>query len=271
MTFIEKFNSIKKKNSILCVGLDPEPSLIPPSILGEKNPILKFCRELVDATTDLVCGYKLNTAFFEASSGFDTMAEVKEYIGDALITIADAKRGDIGNTARMYAKAFFDNMGFDAITLSPYMGYDAIGPFASYKDKMSFILCFTSNPGSKDFEELLVQENTATDLSVQPLWKSVARKVNEWNENDNLGLVVGATKPDALQTIREITNISLLVPGIGKQGGDIRDVIGYGGIVIPTVSRSIIYASRDKDFAEAARKKTEEFMENIRSKLSINN
>ncbi|PIP11702.1 MAG: orotidine-5'-phosphate decarboxylase [bacterium (Candidatus Stahlbacteria) CG08_land_8_20_14_0_20_40_26] len=260
MKFTEKFYGIKEKNSILCIGLDPDPSLIPPSVLAEKNPILKFCRELVDATSDLVCGYKLNTAFFEASSGFDTMAEVREYINDALITIADAKRGDIGNTARMYAKAFFDNIGFDAITLSPYMGYDAIEPFASYKDKMSFILCLTSNPGSKDFEELLVQENTDTDLSVQPLWKSVARKVNEWNKNDNLGLVVGATKPDALQTIREITNIPLLVPGIGKQGGDIRNIIGYGGIVIPTVSRSIIYASRDKDFAEAARKKTEEFV-----------
>ncbi len=260
MKFTEKFNSIKEKNSILCVGLDPDPLLMPPSLLGEKQSIFNFCQEIIDATSDLVCGYKLNTAFFEASSGFDTMAEVKEYIGNALITIADAKRGDIGNTARMYAKAFFDNMGFDAITLSPYMGYDAIEPFASYKDKMSFILCLTSNPSSKDFEELFVQENVGTDLSVQPLWKSVARKVNEWNENDNLGLVVGATKPDALQTIREITNIPLLVPGIGKQGGDIRDVIEYGGVIIPTISRSIIYASKGKDFAEAARKKTVEFI-----------
>jgi orotidine-5'-phosphate decarboxylase len=260
MTFIEKFNSIKKKNSILCVGLDPDTSLIPPFILNEKNPILKFCRELIEATSDLVCGYKLNAAFFEASSGLHTMGKVRKCIGDTLITIADAKRGDIGNTTRMYAKTFFGNMGFDAITLNPYMGYDTLEPFVSYKDKMTFILCLTSNPSSKDFEELPVMQGGSGENVVQPLWELVARKVNEWNKYSNLGLVVGATKPEALRRIREISNIPLLVPGIGNQGGDIRDVVGYGGVVIPTASRSIIYASRDKDFAEAARKKAEEFV-----------
>ncbi len=260
MKFIEKFNSISGKNSILCVGLDPDPSLIPPFILGEKHPILKFCREVVDATSDLVCGYKFNSAFFEASCGQHVMKELREYVGDELITIADVKRGDIGNTARMYAKAFFENMGFDAVTLNPYMGYDTIEPFASYKDKMSFILCLTSNPSSQDFEEqLLAQENVGMDLSMQPLWELVARKVNEWNKSNNLGLVVGATKPDAFKRIREITDIPILAPGIGKQGGEPKDILGYGGI-IAAVSRSIIFASNDLDFAEAARKKTEEFV-----------
>ncbi|OYD17132.1 orotidine-5'-phosphate decarboxylase [candidate division WOR-3 bacterium JGI_Cruoil_03_44_89] len=264
MKFIEKFNSIRSKNSALCIGLDPDPALFPPSILTEKNPALKFCREIIDATSDLVCGYKPNSAFFEAFSGQETMKELREYIGDELITIADAKRGDIGNTARMYAGAFFENMGFDAITLNPYMGYDAIEPFASYEDKMSFILCLTSNPSSKDFEELpLARENAGTHSSAQSLWELVAEKTNEWNENDNLGLVVGATKPGTFRRIREITGIPLLVPGIGKQGGKITDVVGYSGAIIPTVSRSIIYASRDKDFAEAARKKAEEFVKEL--------
>ncbi len=260
MKFIEKFNSISGNNSILCVGLDPDPSLIPPSILGEKHPILKFCREVIDATSDLVCGYKFNSAFFEVSCGQHVMKELREYVGDELITIADVKRGDIGNTARMYAKAFFENMGFDAVTLNPYMGYNTIEPFASYKDKMSFILCLTSNPSSQDFEELsLTRRNVDTDLPVQPLWELVARKVNEWNKGNNLGLVVGATKPDAFKRIREITDIPILAPGIGKQGGEPKDILGYGGI-IAAVSRSIIYASNDVDFAEAARKKTEEFV-----------
>lgn len=256
MKFIEKFNIIKDKNSSLCIGLDPDPELIPSSILGEKDLIFLFCREIIDATSDLVCGYKLNSAFFEASCGQETMGRLREYIGNRLITIIDVKRGDIGNTARKYAETFFDNMGSDAITLSPYIGFDTIEPFMAYKDKMSFILCLTSNPSSADFEKLSVIE----EGGIIPLWEVVAKKVEGWNRDDNLGLVVGATEPDAFQRIRQITDIPLLVPGIGKQGGNIGDIVGYSGVIIPTISRSIIYASGDSDFADAARKKTEEFI-----------
>lgn len=256
MKFIDKFNTVKNRNSSLCIGLDPDPKLIPPSILGEKDPIFLFCKEIIDATSDLVSGYKLNSAFFEAFCGTETMKRLRGYIGDDLITIADVKRGDIGNTARMYAKAFFDNMGFDAVTISPYMGFDTIEPFALYKDKFSFILCLTSNPSSSDFERLSVIEGRKN----KPLWEVVAEKVEGWNRDNNLGLVVGATEAKAFQRIREITDVPLLVPGIGKQGGDIRDIVGYSGVIIPTISRSIIYASGDSNFADRARKKTEEFI-----------
>ncbi len=257
MKFTEKFFGVKKTNSPLCIGLDPDPAFFPASVLREKNPILKFCLEIIDATSDLVCGYKLNSAFFEASWGQHFMAEIRGNIRDELITIADVKRGDIGNTARKYAEAFFDNMGFDAVTLSPYMGYDTVEPFASYKEKMSFLVCLSSNPSSRDFEEL----SLGSGGKVEKLWEVVARRADGWNKESNIGLVVGATKPEAFKRIRDITEMPLLVPGIGKQGGNIRVVIGYGGVVIPTISRSIIYASQDKNFAQAARNKAIEFIE----------
>lgn len=256
MKFIEKFHNIKDRNSILCIGLDPDPSLIPPVILKEKNPVLRFCKEIIDATSDLVCGFKFNSAFFEASCGQNVMEQLRRHIKNELITIADVKRADIGNTARKYAEAFFDKMGFDAVTLSPYMGYDTVESFISYKDRFIFLICLTSNPSSRDFEELTVEFDGGRAI----LWEVVARKAETWNTDENLGLVVGATKPDAFKRIREITKMPLLVPGIGKQGGDIKIVVEYGGIVIPAISRSIIYASSNIDFAEAARKKTEEFI-----------
>ncbi len=245
--------AVKKNNSLLCVGLDPDPTLMPPGV-----SILDFNKAIIDATADLVCCYKPNLAFYEAEGarGWDILKQTVDYIPKGLPVIADAKRGDIGNTARAYAKAIFDELNFDAVTVNPYLGYDAVEPFLNYKDKGIFILCRTSNKGTADFQSLKV----ALDGKEMPLYQAVAKKASQWNKAKNIGLVVGATYPDELKTLRlAYPELPFLIPGVGAQGGDLKLAVQYGmdkrgaGIIINS-SRQILYASRGRDFAEAARK-----------------
>ncbi|MDI6840627.1 MAG: orotidine-5'-phosphate decarboxylase [bacterium] len=248
MRFGEKLSRIvKKNNSLLCVGLDTDIELIPKSLLKEPNPILAFNQMMINATSDLVCAYKLNSAFYEAagSLGLEVLKQTKNYIPADIPVIIDAKRCDIENTSKMYARLFFEDFGFDGITVNPYMGFDAVKPFIEYKDKYVFILCLTSNTGADDFQT----------YGTEPLYIRVARFVCKWNENGNCGLVVGATKPEGLVKVREITpELLILVPGIGTQGGKVESVVKYGGQnIIINSSRAIIYASSGQDFAQKAR------------------
>ncbi len=241
-----------KNNSLLCVGLDPDPALMPPGV-----SVLDFNKAIIDATADLVCAYKPNLAFYEAdgAKGWETLKQTVEYIPKEIPVIADAKRGDIGNTSRAYASAIFDELGFGAVTVSPYLGFDSVEPFLNYKDKGIFILCRTSNKGAADFQNLKVE----LDGKQMPLYQAVAKKADGWNKDKNIGLVVGATYPDELKILRQThPEIPFLVPGAGAQGGDIKQVVSYGtdtrkaGLIISS-SRQILYASKDKDFAQAAR------------------
>jgi len=252
MEFLEKLIKIEKKNkSIISVGLDTDILKIPPFLLKEKSPVLAFNRAIIDATRDLVSCYKINTAFYEGiSEGWKTLRKTREFIPEKIPVIADAKRGDIGNTTKMYAKVFFNDMGFDAITINPYMGFDSVEPFLEYGEKCVFILCLTSNPGSHDFQ-LIFSDG-------KYLYEKVAEKAVEWNTQNNIGLVVGATNTNGLKRVRGIAQgLPILVPGIGAQGGDILAVIRSGGEpLIINSSRAIIYASKRRDFAEMARQET---------------
>ncbi|MDY7019644.1 MAG: orotidine-5'-phosphate decarboxylase [Chloroflexota bacterium] len=265
MDFIAKLLAVSRKNeSLLCIGLDPDPELIP------RVTALEFNRAIVDATCDLVCAYKPNLAFYEALGieGLTTLEGTIKYIPPDIPVIGDAKRGDIGNTARAYAKALFDTFGFDAATVNPYLGFDSIEPFISYKDKGVFVLCRTSNPGALDFQDL----RSTDSLSI---YEIVARKAQEWNVHGNIGLVVGATYPEELKKIRSICpEMPLLIPGIGAQGGDLASAVNYGTDTqgekaIISVSRQILYASREKDFAQAARSVAEEIRNQINSCLKV--
>jgi orotidine-5'-phosphate decarboxylase len=253
MSFIEKLlNASRMNKSLLCVGLDTDPSLIP-----ENMGVFEFNREIIDATRDLVCAYKPNLGFYEAQGveGLEALRRTVEYIPEDIPVIADAKRGDIGNTAKGYAKAVFDILKFDAVTVSPYLGKDSLEPFTAYADKGVFILCRTSNPGAVDFQSLLCE--TATGK--RPLYEIVAEKASELNTHGNVGLVVGATYPEELKIVRQLQpDMPFLIPGIGAQGGDIELTVRYGTDVngekaVINSSRQILYASRDEDFAEAAR------------------
>jgi orotidine-5'-phosphate decarboxylase len=252
--FIEKLTSTANRNkSLLCVGLDPVSERIPGNI-----GILEFNKAIIDATADLVCAYKPNLAFYEVlgSEGLDILKQTVKYIPDDIPVIGDAKRGDIGNTAKTYAKAIFDNLNFDATTVNPYLGFDSIEPFIQYRDRGVFILCRTSNASAVDFQAL----RSETENGNLSLFEMVAFKAHEWNIYGNIGLVVGATYPEELKIIRQsYPDIPLLIPGIGTQGGDLASVVRYGvdahgQKAIINSSRGIIYASKGKDFAQAARK-----------------
>ena len=252
MDFMEKLSNASRKNrSLLCVGLDPDPSLMP-----EKAGVFEFNRAIIDATAHLVCAYKLNLAFYEAlgDEGLDALKQTVKYIPDDIPVIGDGKRGDIGNTARAYARALFTNLSFDATTVNPYLGFDSVEPFIQYKDKGVFILCRTSNAGALDFQSLPCE----SELGVRPLFEMVALKASQWNKHGNIGLVVGATYPEELRLIRNNhPDMLLLIPGIGTQGGDLASTVRYGvdargEKAIINSSRQIIYASRGKDFALAA-------------------
>jgi len=264
MNFTDKLLAARRRNnSLLCVGLDPDPGLMP------KVSLLEFNKAIVDATADLVCAYKPNLAFYEALGidGLKLLQKTIEYIPTNIPIIGDGKRGDIGNTAKAYAKALFVTFGFDAATVSPYLGFDSVEPFIEYKDKGVFILCRTSNPGAVDFQSLI-------DSQGMPLYEAVARKAKEWNIHGNIGLVVGATYPDELKAIRKLCpEMPLLIPGIGAQGGDLASAVKYGIDVqgekaIIAVSRQILYASQGKDFAQAARHGAQELRGNINKLIS---
>jgi len=265
LNFTDKLkNAVSKNNSLVCVGLDPDPALFP-----DAESVIEFNKAIIEATADLVCAYKPNFAFYEAfgAQGFSALKETVDYIPKGIPVIADAKRGDIGNTAKAYAKSVFDNFNFDAVTINPYMGYDSVAPFIEYHNKGVFILCRTSNAGSGDFQSL----SCAADGRNIPLFQMVADRASQWNKYGNVGLVVGATYPDELQLLREIyPDMLFLIPGIGAQGGDLEKAVRNGtdlsgrGIIINS-ARQIIYASRGADFATAARRAAMDLRDRINS------
>ena len=266
MKFVEKLRQISQKNnSLLCVGLDTELKKIPKLLLNEKDPIFFFNKKIIDSISDLVCAYKPNLAFYEAYgiNGLQALRKTCEYIPKDIPIILDAKRGDIGNTSRMYAKALFEEFKADGVTLNPYLGEDSLSPFLEYEDKCSFILCLTSNAGAKDFQ--------LQDIRGRPLYEIVAEKVKSWNMKDNCGLVVGATYPEQLKEIREIAvDLPILIPGVGAQKGDVEKTVRYGTdkkgeLAVINSSRGVIYASSDKDFAERAREKASQLRELLNS------
>ncbi len=237
---------IRSRKSFLCVGLDTDPSKLPAGVSA-----LEFNKAIIDATREFAVAYKPNLAFYEAMGrqGWDILEETVAYIGNEHFTIADAKRGDIGNTSSYYAKAFFETYGFDSITVAPYMGKDSVSPFLQFQDKWAIVLALTSNEGSKDFQTQKIGE--------QYLFEKVLRDVASWGTDENTMFVVGATKAESLAQIRQIIpNHFLLVPGVGAQGGSLQDVVKYGmnskvGLLV-NASRSILYASSGADYASAA-------------------
>ena len=251
MRFFDKLERAARKNgSLLCVGLDPDPALMP------VDDVADFNRAIIAATRDYVCAYKPNLAFYEAlgEKGYAALRETLAAIPDDIPTIGDAKRGDIGNTAKAYARALFDDLGFDAATVNPYLGGDAVEPFLEREEKAAFILCRTSNPGARDLQDLAVSDGGAS----RPLFEVVAEMAARWNARGNVGLVVGATYPEELRRVRQICpDMTFLVPGVGAQGGDLAAVMANGldsrgsGLII-NVSRQVLYASKGADFAEAA-------------------
>ena len=262
MNFLEKLLQAARSNrSLLCIGLDPDPELMP------NVDVFQFNRAIIDATSDLVCAYKPNLAFYEALGieGLKALERTVAYIPKGIPIIGDAKRGDIGSTARAYARALFETLGFDAATVNPYLGYDSLEPFMEYKEKGVFILCRTSNVGSADFQDLTLTETSG------PLFELVAQRAREWNLYGNLGLVVGATYPEELRRVRQICpEMPLLIPGIGAQGGDLASAVRYGvdakgEKAIISSSRQIIYASKGEDFAAAAR----EAALNLRDQINL--
>lgn len=252
MDFWEKLNAqVRRTNSLLCVGLDPDPGRFPAALLEQPNPILAFNRQIIDATRDLVCAYKPNFAFYEAAGleGLEALEQTIEYVPDSIPVILDAKRGDIGSTAKAYAKAAFEVWGADAVTANPYLGYDSLQPFLDYADKGVFLLCHTSNEGARDFQDL--------SFAGRPLHEIVAAKALEWGA----ALVVGATYPQALHRIRLLApDAWILVPGVGPQGGDLEEALAAGldsrgfGLII-NASRSIIYASDPQLAAQQLRER----------------
>lgn len=268
MTFLEKLNAIVNRNqSLVCVGLDTDPELLPPGI-----DVLQFNKAIIDATVDLVCAYKPNIAFYEAQGerGLDILHHTIQQIPKEIPVIIDAKRGDIGNTSDAYARAIFDFLKADAVTVSPYLGFDSIEPFIKDRERFIFLLCRTSNKGAADFQSLPCQFEGKTS----PLYEVVALKASRWNTQGNIGLVVGATYPEELKSIRQAhPDMVFLIPGVGAQGGDLKQAVHYGvdmhlrGIIINS-SRQILYASRGNDFAVAARKAAKTLRDEINKHLA---
>ncbi|MDA8692435.1 orotidine-5'-phosphate decarboxylase [Saprospiraceae bacterium] len=262
------FDSIKTKKSFLCVGLDSDINRIPKHLLKEDDPIFEFNKAIIDATKDLAIAYKPNTAFYEALGphGMKSFHKTVNHIPDDILIIADAKRGDIGNTSRLYAKSFFEYYNVDAITVAPYMGSDSVKPFLEYNDKWVIILGLTSNEGSFDFQQLKLENG-------KYLYEEVLATAASYGHLDNIMFVVGATKSDYIHRIRQVVpDHFFLVPGIGAQGGNLQEVCRVGmndkvGLIVNS-SRSIIYASYGEDFAEQARVKAQELQQEMEQILS---
>ncbi|UEG50186.1 orotidine-5'-phosphate decarboxylase [Ferruginibacter lapsinanis] len=253
-------DQIKSKRSYLCVGLDTDITKIPKHLQDHPDAVFEFNKQIIDVTKDLCVAYKINTAFYEVMGlkGWEAMQKTVNYIPEEHFTIADAKRGDIGNTSTQYAKAFFNTFNFDSITVAPYMGEDSIRPFLDFKNKWTIVLGLTSNKGAADFEMLKIQNGNEAHLRSDYLYENVIRKVASWGTPDNLMFVLGATQATELENIRSIIpDHFLLVPGVGFQGGSLKDVSKYGmnkdcGLLV-NASRAIIYASDKENFAEEAR------------------
>lgn len=265
----EKLKLKLKDNLHVCVGLDADIKKIPPHLHATENPIFEFNKRIIDVTYKNVCAYKLNFAFYEKEGawGLEQLLKTKEYIPHEIMTIADAKRGDIGNTSIMYASAIFDEMQFDSVTLNPYMGFDSIVPFQQYKDKLSFILALTSNKSALDFEKLRLNNGKL-------LFQQIIEKVNSWNANKNLGIVFGATNEKELeQNISLFDDLFILLPGIGAQGGNLNSILkifkqNNNSNYFINISRSIIYSDNTKQFQTAVKKKLQSYNEVIFSFLS---
>lgn len=265
MTTSKLVEQIKKKKSFLCIGLDVDLDKIPKYLLKFEDPIFEFNKQIIDATHHLVVAYKPNIAFYEAYGikGWQSLHKTIDYLNQThpeIFTIADAKRGDIGNTSTQYAKAFFEDLNFNSITVAPYMGRDSVEPFLAFKGKFAIMLALTSNIGGLDFQTL--------EFNKEQLYETVLRKSLTWKNSQNLMFVVGATRPEYFETIRKIVpNHFLLVPGIGAQGGNLQEVCKYGlneniGLLINS-SRGIIYASNGKDFAQKANQKAFELQQEM--------
>lgn len=277
--FIKLLKKKWKQKKFVCVGLDSQYDKLPEIVkknVGVTEAIEKFNKEIIDTTHDLVCAYKPNIAFYEAegTEGLEALIETTSYIHNKypdIPVILDAKRADIGSTNEGYVKAIFDIVGVDAVTVQPYLGKEAVKPFLEQKDKGLIILCRTSNPGAGEYQDLIVNHSV---LGKVPLYQAVAYQVvNDWNKNNNCCLVVGATYPEESAIIRKIApDLPFLIPGIGKQGGDVEKAIAASkdkrneGMIINS-SRGIIFASQEKDFAQAARKETEKLDSEIKKYL----
>lgn len=266
MTRKQLVEQIFKKRSYLCVGLDSDITKLPQHLVTGPDPIFTFNKAIIDATRDHCVAYKINTAFYEAwgTRGWEAMEKTVRYIGEEHFKIADAKRGDIGNTSEQYARAFFETMPFDAITVAPYMGKDSIKPFLDHKGKWTIVLGLTSNEGAKNFELLHVGD--------QLLYEKVLQKVSKWGETDNLMFVIGATQSDEFKNIRSLTPEHFyLIPGVGEQGGSLKQIskkmmIRDCGILV-NVSRAIIFASDKEDFAEQAKTIAQQYQEEMKEYL----
>ncbi len=254
MSAVEKLSDIQEKNkSMICLGLDLDPKRMPPDYTKNIKGMYDFVMDIIDATSDMVCAYKPNMAFYEnkGPEGISLLTSIVEHMPEDVVLIIDGKRGDIGNTASFYAEALYKQLKADWVTLNPYMGYDAMRPFLEYEDKGIFVLCLTSNTGSKDFQHLVVDG--------KPLYQIVAEKVAYWNKDANCGLVVGATHPEQLKQLREVAqDMPLLIPGVGAQGGSLEKAAVYGTdefkkLAVINVCRSVLYASNGNDFAQRAR------------------
>lgn len=264
---------IKEKKSFLCVGLDPDLAKIPVHLLEAKDPIFEFNKQVIDATKDYAVAYKPNLAFYECHgpAGWESLMKTMEYLGDEFFTIADAKRGDIGNTSNYYAQTFFNYYSFDSVTVAPYMGEDSVSPFLSFSNKWVILLALTSNKGALDFQALDTQNNLK-------VYEEVLKKSKDWGSVENLMYVVGATRGELLEEVRKhVPNHFLLVPGVGAQGGSLQEVAKYGmnkecGLLVNS-SRGIIYAGGHQSnfqtqIAKAAEKIQLEMKELLNSKLS---
>ena len=266
MTRQELVEQIRMKKSFLCVGLDTDLSKIPAHLLETEDPIFEFNKAIIDATKDFCVAYKPNIAFYEyhGPKGWESLKKTLDYIPSNIFTIADAKRGDIGNTSTYYAKTYFDYLNCDSVTVAPYMGEDSVTPFLEFKDKWVILLALTSNKGALDFQMI-------EDASGEKLFEKVLKKSAEWGTADNTMYVVGATRAESIGEVRKLVPDNFfLVPGVGAQGGSLEDVAHYGwnkdcGLLVNS-SRGIIYASKGEDFAEKAgveAKKLQQAMEKI--------
>jgi len=266
MTRQQLIARIRNTGSYLCVGLDSDQTKIPPHLRSAKDPVFEFNRRIIDATKDHCVAYKINTAFYEAEGvkGWETMQRTVNYIPKTHFTIADAKRGDIGNTSAQYARAFFETLSFDAITVAPYMGEDSVRPFLEYKDKWTILLGLTSNTGANDFELQPAGDG--------PLYEKVLTTAAGWGTPENLMYVVGATRAEEFTRIRQLTpDHFYLVPGIGAQGGSLEEISKKAmnkdvGLLV-NASRAIIFASLGEDFAEAAGEAAKQYRESMRGYL----
>jgi orotidine-5'-phosphate decarboxylase len=249
MTAIEKLRSKLDKNLHICVGLDTDVKKIPQHLLSEIDPVLTFNKVIIESTSEYAACFKINFAFYESlgARGFEALAKTMELIPKEIFVIADAKRGDIGNTSEMYAKAVFDELGFDSVTLHPYMGFDSLQPFLEYKEKLNFILALTSNKGAVDFEKLKLNDGRF-------LFQTVIEKANQWNINKNCGIVFGATKIDELkENISSFGDLIVLLPGVGAQGGSLEEVASTfnnhnNKNYLVNISRALLYCDEGKDF-----------------------